>query len=175
MRETAKSLDRMLFKLQSISDIGSQQLIEREVRIKDLIREVIQSLQQEWESKKIRIQIQNSLDQNPVSNPVLLRIALENLLENAIHFARSESAEILVTARQQGDILLLSVKDNGEGIHFEFQNRIFEMYFRASEKSRGNGLGLYIVKKAAERLRGRITFQSEPYQGSVFTLEIPMA
>ena len=64
----------------------------------------------------------------------------------------------------------MEVQDNGEGIPEEFKDRIFEMYFRANERSKGNGLGLYIVKKAVEKLGGTIGLKSELYTGSTFTI-----
>jgi len=47
------------------------------------------------------------------------------------------------------------------------------MYFRANERSKGNGLGLYIVSKAVEKLSGQLSLQSEAHKGSVFTITFP--
>jgi signal transduction histidine kinase len=71
-------------------------------------------------------------------------------------------------------MLLIKIEDNGQGIRPEYQPRIFEMFFRASENEKGSGLGLYIAKEAAEKMGGTVTVDSEYGKGSIFTLEIPI-
>ena len=58
---------------------------------------------------------------------------------------------------QSGDYVTIEIQDNGQGIAKELQDQIFDMYYRANERSKGNGLGLYIVKKAVEKLDGAIS------------------
>jgi signal transduction histidine kinase len=71
------------------------------------------------------------------------------------------------------DHVNLEVEDNGQGIDPQFQDRIFDMYFRGNERSKGNGLGLYIVKKAVEKLNGQVTFTSVYGKGSTFSVSFP--
>jgi signal transduction histidine kinase len=59
------------------------------------------------------------------------------------------------------------------GIQEEYQSKIFEMYYRGNDKSKGNGLGLYIVKKAVDKLRGNISFRSVEKGGTAFTVTLP--
>lgn len=66
------------------------------------------------------------------------------------------------------------VEDNGEGIAREYQERIFEMFYRGSNTSTGSGLGLYITKEAVEKLNGKIELTSEAGKGSTFTIMIPL-
>jgi signal transduction histidine kinase len=63
--------------------------------------------------------------------------------------------------------------DNGEGIRPEHQNNVFNMFYRASENSRGSGLGLYIARESAVKIGGNIRVESEHKKGSVFTVEFP--
>ena len=65
-------------------------------------------------------------------------------------------------------------EDKGIGIDESFFNRIFEMYFRGTELSHGNGLGLYVVKSAVEKLDGRIQLQSEKNNFTRFEIKIPI-
>ena len=65
------------------------------------------------------------------------------------------------------------VADNGAGIAPENQDRIFDMFTRSSDKAEGSGLGLYIVKKALERLNGTVRVQSELGTGTTFEICIP--
>jgi signal transduction histidine kinase len=69
---------------------------------------------------------------------------------------------------------VIVIEDNGQGIAAEYQERVFDMYFRGSERSKGNGLGLYIVKKAVEKLNGTIRLETSFGAGSVFTIILPL-
>ena len=78
----------------------------------------------------------------------------------------------LITKKEE---IIIEVEDNGTGIAKQYQEKIFTMFFRASTKSEGTGLGLYIVGEAVAKLRGRITVTSEVGKGSVFTVTLPKA
>ena len=67
----------------------------------------------------------------------------------------------------------ISVKDNGSGIPKKFHKPIFNMFFRASEKSTGSGLGLYIVKSAVKKLGGTIEVFSKVREGCEFIVNLP--
>jgi len=80
---------------------------------------------------------------------------------------------IHLSACEKGGEVMIEVNDNGLGIEPEYIERVFEMYFRASEYSKGNGLGLYIVKKTVQKLNGRIELQSEPGKGTTVCVFFP--
>ncbi len=67
----------------------------------------------------------------------------------------------------------IHVRDNGEGIPTDAQSKIFNMFFRASGKGPGSGLGLYIVKEAIEKIGGTIMVNSEFDTGTEFIVNIP--
>jgi signal transduction histidine kinase len=69
--------------------------------------------------------------------------------------------------------LYISVEDNGIGILEDYHQKIFQMFFRGNILSQGNGLGLYIVRKAVEQLQGDVFLESEPEKGSRFNIKIP--
>jgi signal transduction histidine kinase len=98
-----------------------------------------------------------------ITDPELLRVVLFNLLENAFQFRKINTQEhhVNVVLDKQGDFVKIVVEDNGMGIPKEYRQKMFDMFFRASEASQGNGLGLYVVKKAVERLGGEIVVESE--------------
>ncbi|HLZ16844.1 MAG TPA: HAMP domain-containing sensor histidine kinase, partial [Cyclobacteriaceae bacterium] len=66
------------------------------------------------------------------------------------------------------------VTDNGQGIDEEHQAKIFDMFYRASERTKGSGLGLYILKRAVERLNGTIELTSKLNEGSTFVVKLPV-
>lgn len=171
--ETAGSLDKMLYKLQSISDVGSQQMVFKEVFLTELINEILDGFSRLIQQKKIVVHTDIREEATLVSYPAMVKIIAENLIENAIHFCAYQNPVITIRAIVDENMATLSVEDNGQGILEEYKARIFEMYFRANENSKGNGLGLYIAKKAIEKLNGHILVTSTHAQGSVFTVELP--
>lgn len=175
VNETARSLDKMLIKLQSISDVGAQQLVFKEVLIREIFISVCDTFQEEIHKKGIRMLCDVNMHSPFISYPAMIRIILENMLENAIQFSILSNPFVRLTATQEGDNCVMVIEDNGQGIPHEYREKIFEMYFRASDRSKGNGLGLYIVKKAVEKLGGRIVIDPSLNAGSRFTITLPMA
>ncbi len=173
VRETAHNLDKMLVKLQSISDLGTQHLVYKEVFLRELVEEIANNYQHQLAEKGIAFRFEVSNDKTFFSYPAMIRIILENLIENAVQFSGVEDPYINISARMEELNLIIEITDNGQGIHAEYHPRIFDMYFRANEHSKGNGLGLYIVKKAVEKLSGTISFQSKYGYGCRFSIAFP--
>jgi len=68
----------------------------------------------------------------------------------------------------------MELEDNGQGIPAAYTEKVFDMYFRANERSKGNGLGLYIVKKAVGKLNGHLELTTQVGKGSRFVITLPM-
>ncbi|MBX2946819.1 MAG: PAS domain S-box protein [Cyclobacteriaceae bacterium] len=109
------------------------------------------------------------------SAPSRLAIILNNLISNAIKYAdlRKENPSLEVRVNANPQQAILRVTDNGEGIPHEALPKIFDMFYRASTKGVGSGLGLYIVKEAVEKIGGNITVHSEPGKGTEFEIVLP--
>lgn len=110
------------------------------------------------------------------ADPVRMRQALGNLISNALRHTPA-GGTVTLTARQSGDLAVLTVEDTGNGIAPEELPHVFERFWRA-EKSRsrhtgGSGLGLSIVRHFVEAHEGTITADSEPGNGAVFTIRLP--
>lgn len=109
------------------------------------------------------------------SDKHLLKIAVSNLISNAIKFSH-EGGLIEVILEKKGNLFAIHVKDYGIGIPLEDQKHIFSRFFRASNSSniQGTGLGIYIVKRYIEIIGGNLNFVSIPNQGSTFTIELAL-
>ncbi len=123
------------------------------------------------------LQITHDIDPEMVVNtdPNRLKVVVNNLLNNAIKYhdpGKERSFVRLSATLEDGDCTLI-IEDNGIGIAWEYQDKIFDMFFRATEQSTGSGLGLYILKETLHRIGGRISFQSQPTRGSKFVVEFP--
>ena len=110
------------------------------------------------------------------SDAHLLEVIIYNLVENSIRYRKSEVksfAKLEVIASTDSDRVTIKVSDNGIGIASDLQHKIYNMFFRGTERSKGPGLGLYILKNAVEKLGGRTTLYSVPYKGTTFKIELP--
>ncbi|MDH5476009.1 MAG: PAS domain S-box protein [Cyclobacteriaceae bacterium] len=110
-----------------------------------------------------------------VSDLTRVRTILNNLISNAIKYRDLEKplSIINIDVEVNRKEALLKIEDNGQGIEENKINNIFNMFFRANEKSQGSGLGLYIVKNAIEKLKGEIDLETKMLEGSTFSVVIP--
>jgi CheY-like chemotaxis protein len=111
-----------------------------------------------------------------LGDPTRLRQILYNLISNALKF--TEQGEIRVTARRDGDMLELSVKDTGVGIPPESLSKLFAKFDQLDSSTTrrfgGTGLGLAICRELAQLMQGEINVESELGLGSKFILRVPL-
>jgi PAS domain S-box-containing protein len=109
------------------------------------------------------------------SDPWRIGEIFRNLISNAIKYRKINTEICLVSIHiaVTNEFVNVIFKDNGIGISQENLNRIFEMFYRASEQSEGSGLGLYIVKNAVEKLGGKLAVESLPGAGTTFEITLP--
>lgn len=109
-------------------------------------------------------------------DPARLEQVLNNLVSNAIKYSPS-GARIEISGRVLPDDVIVTVSDEGTGIPFEEQYRIFERFFRGArernQRTPGAGLGLYLAKAIVEAHGGRIWVESNPGEGAAFSFTIP--
>ncbi|WP_226040946.1 ATP-binding protein [Natrinema sp. DC36] len=104
-----------------------------------------------------------------------LRQVFQNLVSNAIEYSGEEPARVHVSAERNGAEWTVSVADNGIGIEPDDQKRIFEVFHRlhSREKHAGTGIGLALCERIVERHGGEIWVDSEPGEGSTFSVTLP--
>ncbi|HEY0739882.1 MAG TPA: HAMP domain-containing sensor histidine kinase [Chryseosolibacter sp.] len=116
------------------------------------------------------VQVPDNLQFN--GDELKLGIIITCLVDNALSFCSAQSSKILITAHSKNSVLEIRVADEGEGINPDIKNRIFEMFYRGSERSQGAGLGLYIVKSIVDRLEGTVAVESQAGK-TMFTIALP--
>ncbi len=106
----------------------------------------------------------------------MLASILETFISNAINYSEI-GQEVLLDVKEETDVFIFSVSDSGIAIPKEEQKQIFERFYRASNaklfKPDGTGLGLYVASILAEKVGGKISFESEVGKGTTFYLRIP--
>ena len=99
--------------------------------------------------------------------------SLAALIQNALD-ANLDRRPILITATGTGSELRIAVRDQGHGMPGNVLRRIAEPFFTTKEPGKGMGLGTFLVRTFAERLGGRVLFDSVPGEGTTVTLELPL-
>lgn len=117
----------------------------------------------------------SDLDIELTTDGRLLSMALKPILENALLYVQSGRApEIIVDHVSTSGLHKITVADRGTGIPMKDLDGIMTMFYRGSIQSRGSGMGLYIARKAIEKLGGEIAVTSAEDEGSSFSLFLPM-
>lgn len=173
---TANEMDRMLAKLIKVHLIFKEDINDSSIDIHQLIDEILGSLDKRIEENGITIELDIEARTKMVSDVNLVRMILENLIENGVVFHRiktDQERKLIIRVKDQVERVIFEVEDNGEGMDDNTRRNIYNMFFRGSNRSHGNGLGLYLVKKAVEKLDGDIENHSEPGAGTSFRVIIP--
>ncbi|MEO0472967.1 MAG: ATP-binding protein [Bacteroidota bacterium] len=175
MEKSINKLDNFIKDIIGYSRNSRVEVKQEEIDFSELVAEAYGSLYYAQEYENISKRLEISGNANFISDSTRLQIILNNLLANACRYADPEKEEQFVEVRIdcQPDNAIISVADNGIGIEAQYLDRIFNMFYRATKKSKGSGIGLYIVKEAVNKLGGSINVASEPGQGTCFTMVIP--
>lgn len=177
VREGGRRIGRLLDDLVEFAQLDTHPLRIEPVDPAALAQHVTQDLAPVLQRCQGRIEINTAL---PVvmADAGLLRVALHNLVSNALKFTRPGIPPVVtVGASRGGELDQIHVSDNGVGIAQEHQGRIFGLFNRLHNRRRydGTGLGLPICQRIAELHQGRLTLESSTDAGSRFTLHLPPA
>jgi signal transduction histidine kinase len=175
--QTAR-LGRLVDELLDVSRIESGKLEFRlqPVDLAQLLGEVAERMQLSTTEHTISVDLKGSAE-NPVdADRDHLEQVLDNLVSNAIKFS-PEGGTIMLRVREQGDTVVVSIKDPGVGIPGDQLDAVFGLFYQAedpvSRRTGGMGLGLYISKEIISRHGGQIWAESEPGAGSTFNFSLP--
>jgi signal transduction histidine kinase len=144
------------------------------VEFRKIIQSCYEDLQYIAGSENLSVEIEVEEDVPFFSDVVRLEIIFRNIISNAIRYRKTneQGAYLRFRIKTTLEKAEISIRDNGIGIPNEYQDRIFEMFFRGTERSEGSGLGLYIVKQTVEKLEGRIEVESMLGKGTTFRIEL---
>jgi len=192
-----------LLSLVSLEEEGNPKPVMTETGVSELVSEALQSVNLQAQKKNISIKESCPKDLKALVHGPFIIAALVNLLDNAIKYSApfsrvkiTVSVEPVHTAETSQDVsqnasqdsshntsrpaydeLVIKVQDEGIGIPLEYQERIFERFFRVdksrSREAGGTGLGLAIVRHIAILHKGRVELESHAGEGSCFTIRIP--
>lgn len=153
---------------------GSISLDRQRVRLSELLEDAVSTAARGAKEKGIEIQLNLPRELSPVLlDKSLLRIAVGNLLGNAVKYNRP-GGRVTLSAEENDTEVAILVRDTGIGIAQEDIARVFDKFYRAANANTtasGHGLGLYLARQITELHQGRLAVSSELGQGSEFTMQ----
>ena len=178
----SKSSQELLEFVSSILNLGRIESKELKLHLQSrdpnsLVQEVIDKLEYLARSKHISVKAELEPLFSVKMDVDLMRQVFSNLLENAIKYSPENSA-ILITSEESPGRIAIQVSDQGLGIPEDELPHVFTKFYRSknakSSSIKGSGLGLYLAKYFVELHAGSISVDSQPGEGSTFTVELPV-
>lgn len=170
VRAGTVNMSQMIEDLLTLSRLGRRPINKKRVDLEELVKEAYELLSDtKMKNRKVDFTIKPC---PPVSaDPHLLKIALTNLLSNALKFTgKCKKAEIEFGNRTEGNNIIFYIKDNGIGFDMKYADKLFSPFQRLhrEEEYEGSGIGLAIVQRIIHRHGGQIWVESKPGSGTTF-------
>jgi PAS domain S-box-containing protein len=167
-------MDRLIQDVLTYSRVSRTELPLEPVDIEKLIDGILESYPH-FQPPHAKIEVQRPLPR-VIGNEAALVQCLSNLVGNAIKFvAPGVVPRVQIWAETIGSRVRLCVRDNGIGIEPDAHENIFRIFYQLDRSYEGTGIGLSVVRKAAERMGGSVGLKSELHRGSTFHLELNLA
>ncbi len=175
IRLAAGQMNQLIDDLLAYSRLERRDLAIRQVDPQKIAQSLVAEFAGETQARSISIGVKVP-SSTAYADPEGLKIALRNLIDNALKFTlKTANPVIEIGGYETETSCILWVRDNGIGFDMQYHDRIFDIFQRLHrvEDYAGTGIGLAIVRKAIERMNGRVWAESEPGHGATFFLEIP--
>jgi signal transduction histidine kinase len=173
----AHNMDALIRDLLAYSRLSRTEMPLGPLSLTEVVHEALRAMEAELKERKARVTVEPELPSVVGNSTTLVQVVL-NLLRNAVKFVpRGDAARVKVYANPQAGRVRLMVRDNGIGIDPKHQERIFLPFERlhGADRYPGTGIGLSIVRRAVERMGGKVGVISAVGEGSRFWIELPAA
>jgi signal transduction histidine kinase len=160
--------------LSSQLDAGGYQLSKNNVNISGLLNSIVEAYANRYPERSFQHQIEKGL--HCIGDEFLIRIAINNIMGNAVKYTPSHAPVEITCALVDGQTEIL-VKDQGDGIPDQMKSKIFEKFYRLEDertrKAKGTGLGLYLSTKIIQDHGGSMFVKDNTPKGSIFVIHLP--
>ena len=165
-------LEALISEILVLARVDADNASAEDVDLNALLATLQKDAQLSSPEQTVRLQAEPQL--NLKGWPTMIERAVDNLLRNAQRFNPSDQP-IELQASRQGERIVISVRDHGQGVQAEYLSQLGEPFYRApGQTAAGHGLGLAIAKRAAERHGGTLTLANHAQGGFVASLELPL-
>jgi len=174
IRTGTQKMSSLIDDILQLSRISRKELVKESVDISSLLGEIFSDLQESDPERSVEVSIEPNLEIHCDAD--LVRIAFQNLLENAWKYtSKRETARIRITTQQFDESRVFCIEDNGAGFDMNYAAKLFAPFQRLHRQDEyaGNGIGLATVQRIASKHSGSVWAESTPDAGSRFYLRIP--
>lgn len=175
IRQSATKADRMLNEMLNVVRIKREKIYPETIDFRGDLSEIVQSLRTSDAFYDVRRDIRIETKKELRTDKKLLQLVLHNLMDNAIKYRDTNKKDSFVSVliRDYMHGVKIEIEDNGCGFNESTKGNIFNMFNRGSYNAEGNGLGLYVVKNAVDRLGGYIELNCTEGVNTRFTIFLP--
>jgi PAS domain S-box-containing protein len=169
IRNATHTMAELIDDMLRLSTVSRQQLKKESINLSAMANEIIYDMF--YNNSQVKPEIIVMPDMKVIADKHLLKIALHNMIENAVKFSsKNEHAKITIGYKNEGDTIIFFVQDNGIGFNMKHADKLFGAFQRIHSDSdfQGTGIGLSIVHKVIQRHGGNIWAEAEPNKGATF-------
>ncbi len=175
IKDRVGAQDRFIRDIIDYARNSRQETQAEKINLKLFVLQIIETLIYNEGAKELDFIVDVPDETEIVSDPIRLSVIISNLIGNTIKYqdTNKEYRKVKITSTKNQNSIDICIEDNGIGIGSQYHSKIFDMFFRATDRSKGSGLGLFIVKETVVKLGGSIRFTSTLGEGTTFTLNLP--
>ncbi len=175
MQHSIHKLDETLKEILDYSRNARSELKSEKIDLQRLVEEAFEKMMYLQGSDQIKKSTKFENSAELYLDRYRMSVVLNNLISNSIKYMDNNKAasSIDIFANTNAERVEIVFRDNGIGIRQDLLPRVFDMFYRATEKSEGAGLGLYIVKESIEKMGGTISVDSRLGEGTTFKISVP--
>ena len=174
---SAEKLNTILTRLVIVNHINHATLHPERIDFKEMVNDILVLEKKKGIPHRMTISCDIQPEAHLISDKSVLRLAVENLIDNAIKFYsdtdRLDPFVKIEIQKSEASLVEIRVIDNGIGIQEDDQQKLFQMFMRASERSETGGIGLYLAKLATEKVAGQISFSVLENKLTCFSISLP--
>ncbi len=170
-----KKLDEFIKSMLNYARVNRGEIQFEQINLKELIQDCIRELDHLENFGFVKTDVQVSSQNSTFkSDPLRIKIIVGNIISNAYkYYNPGVKSKLKIEASINPMFAEIVISDNGIGIKQEHLKKIFDMFYRATEKSQGSGLGMYIVKQAIDKLKGSIKVKSTFGKRTIIKIVVP--
>jgi len=175
VEKSINKLDDFIKDIVDLSRNARQDVQSELIDFNDLIKDTLDNYQYLENYDKIIKKVNVEQELAFYSDKRRLKVIFNNIISNAIRYFNPyiDQPFVEINIKIDHEKAFIKISDNGLGIDNQYLNKIFDMFFRASNNSKGTGIGLYIVKETIQKVQGEIKVKSKVAKGTTFEVSIP--